>query len=85
MDVSNDQKAKSGKVTDEQKEAFDDFWDEWKWDPLEGRNRIISSFCPQGWHSRILDISVPSRSVEQVPLGHGVEKKQNPTMSTKLG
>ena len=48
VDVINDNKGKGGKVTDEQKEAFDDFWDEWKWDPVEGRNKIISSFCPQG-------------------------------------
>ena len=48
MDVINDHKGRGGKVTDEQKEAFDDFWDEWKWDPVEGRNKIISSLCPQG-------------------------------------
>ena len=51
MDVINDNKRKGGKVTDEQKEAFDDFWDEWKWDPVEGRNKIIASFCPQAWPS----------------------------------
>ena len=47
VDVINDNKGKGGKVTDEHKEAFDDFWDEWKWDPVEGRNKIIASFCPQ--------------------------------------
>ena len=51
VDVINDNKGKGGKVTDEQKEAFDDFWDEWKLDPVEGRNKIIASFCPQVWHS----------------------------------
>ena len=51
VDVINDNKGKGGKVTDEQKEAFGDFWDEWKWDPVEGRNKIIASFCPQVWHS----------------------------------
>uniref|UniRef100_A0A1X7SGQ2 MCM OB domain-containing protein n=1 Tax=Amphimedon queenslandica TaxID=400682 RepID=A0A1X7SGQ2_AMPQE len=34
-------------ITDEMKSFFDAFWCSYKDNPLEGRNVIIASFCPQ--------------------------------------
>jgi DNA helicase MCM9 len=44
--VNNDQRA-TNIMSDEQTKEFEAFWDKWKWDPLEGRNRILASLCPQ--------------------------------------
>lgn len=46
VSVNNEQKA-TVLVTEELKREFAEFWERFKQSPLQGRNHILSSFCPQ--------------------------------------
>lgn len=45
-------------VTDELKTEFQNFWQEYRDNPLEGRNHIISSMCPQIFGGYVVKLAV---------------------------
>ena len=45
-------------VTDEQRNEFERFWQEYKENPLEGRNLIIASMCPQIFGCYVVKLAV---------------------------
>ncbi|XP_042226374.1 DNA helicase MCM9-like [Homarus americanus] len=52
-------KQRSGNiVTDEMREEFAEFWEHHKYDPLRGRDIILSSFCPQVYGLYVVKLAV---------------------------
>ena len=45
-------------VTDELRNEFENFWQENKDNPLEGRNHIIASLCPQIFGCYVIKLAV---------------------------
>ncbi|XP_077950090.1 DNA helicase MCM9 isoform X2 [Gasterosteus aculeatus] len=57
IEVSNQQASASHLMKDVQKE-FDDFWNNYKHDPIAGRNAILSSLCPQVFGMFVIKLAV---------------------------
>ena len=45
-------------VTDDQRNEFERFWQEYADNPLEGRNHIIASMCPQIFGCYVVKLAV---------------------------
>lgn len=68
VDVHNEQR--SGVIiTDEMKQEFREYWSSYADNPLEGRNNVVSSVCPQ-----VFGLYAVKLSVLLVLIG-GVQKK----------
>ena len=66
--VSNNQ-VLTYSVTDEQKEKFRDYWNQYKNDELSGRNQLLAAFCPQVYGLFVIKLGV------SVVLCGGVERQ----------
>nr|XP_045624120.1 DNA helicase MCM9-like [Procambarus clarkii] len=62
-------KQRSGTIiTDEMREEFTKFWEQYKYDPLTGRNILLASFCPQVYGLYVVKLAVT------VVVAGGVQK-----------
>ncbi|XP_037304497.2 DNA helicase MCM9 [Pungitius pungitius] len=57
IEVNNQQASASHLMKDVQKE-FEDFWNNYKHDPIAGRNAILSSLCPQVFGMFVIKLAV---------------------------
>lgn len=57
MNVNNEQSA-GAIVTDEIRAEFENFWSEHSSNPLEGRNHIVASVCPQIFGCYVVKLAV---------------------------
>lgn len=55
--ISNDQRS-SVLITEQHKREFIEFWNSYKFSPLEGRNRILASFCPEVFGLYVVKLAV---------------------------
>ncbi|XP_034383396.1 DNA helicase MCM9 isoform X2 [Cyclopterus lumpus] len=57
IEVNNHQAAASRLIKDVQEE-FEDFWNNYKYDPIAGRNQILLSLCPQVFGMFVIKLAV---------------------------
>ncbi|XP_076053168.1 DNA helicase MCM9-like isoform X2 [Oratosquilla oratoria] len=68
--VQNKQRSTAA-VTDEMREEHHNFWEAYQFDPLNGRNHILSSFCPQVYGLYVVKLAVA------VVIAGGVQKQDS--------
>ena len=71
--ITNAQRA-SVSVTSQYKSEFTEFWSDYRYSPLEGRNKILASFCPE-----IFGLYIVKLAVALALIGGVQQKKESGT------